>query len=74
MARTRSRTAKQPWFNFSAGSSFYHSDKVWLENLDIPFGFLASYIAKVRKGESLERPMAGGDRRARPDRVRVHAS
>ncbi len=51
-------TAKQPWFNFSAGSGFYHSDKVWLENLDIPFGFISSYIAKVRKGESLERPMA----------------
>ena len=33
--------AKEPWFNFSAGSGFYHSDKVWLENLDIPFGFLA---------------------------------
>ncbi len=49
--------AKEPWFNFSAGSGFYHSDKVWLENLDIPFGFLQTYIAKARRGESLERPM-----------------
>ena len=49
--------AKQPWFNFSAGSGFYHSDKVWLEYLDIPLGFLRTYIAKVQRGETLERPM-----------------
>ncbi|HEY1918150.1 MAG TPA: PEP-utilizing enzyme [Streptosporangiaceae bacterium] len=51
------RQAQEPWFNFSAGSGFYHSDKVWAENLDIPLGFVASYVAKVRRGESLERPM-----------------
>jgi pyruvate,water dikinase len=50
--------AKQPWFNFSAGSGFYHTDKVWLENLDIPLGFVRNYIAQVRRGESLERPLA----------------
>jgi len=50
-------TAKQPWFNFSAGSGFYHSDKVWLENMDIPLGFIRSYAEKVRRGESLERPI-----------------
>jgi len=49
--------AKHPWFNFSAGSGFYHSDKVWLEHLDIPMGFIRSYVAKVRRGETLERPM-----------------
>src|SRR6476661_299736 len=49
--------AKQPWFNFSAGTTFYHSDKVWLEYPDIPFGFLRTYIAKVQRGETLERPM-----------------
>jgi len=49
--------AQQPWFNFSAGSGFYHSDKVWAENLEIPLGFIASYIAKARRGESLQRPI-----------------
>ena len=49
--------AKQPWFNFSAGTTFYHSDKVWLEYPDIPLGFLRAYIAKVQRGETLERPM-----------------
>ena len=50
--------AKQPWFNFSAGSGFYHTDKVWLEHLDIPMGFIADYVAKLGRGQSLERPMA----------------
>ena len=49
--------ASQPWFNFSGGSGFYHSDKVWLEYPDIPLGFLRAYIAKVQRGETLERPM-----------------
>src|SRR5256714_669500 len=49
--------AKQPWFNFSAGTTFYHSDKVWLEYPDIPLGFLRAYIVKVQRGETLERPM-----------------
>jgi pyruvate, water dikinase len=49
--------AQEPWFNFSAGSGFYHSDKVWAENLEIPLGFVASYVAKARRGESLARPI-----------------
>src|SRR3954453_645076 len=33
--------AKGPWFNFSSGSGMYSTDKVWLDHLEIPFGFLA---------------------------------
>lgn len=51
--------AKQPWFNYSAGSGFYHSDKVWMDNLDIPMGFIRGYVAKLRREESIERPLAG---------------
>ena len=29
----------EPWFNFSTGSGFYHSDKIWIENVEIPFEF-----------------------------------
>ena len=47
----------EPWFNFSAGSGFYHSDKIWIENVEIPFDFIANYIEKVRAGEDLARPM-----------------
>lgn len=48
---------KQPWFNFSAGTGFYHHDKVWLDDLDVPFGFIADYIGQLEKGVSLERPL-----------------
>jgi pyruvate,water dikinase len=48
--------AKQPWFNFSAGGGFYHTDDVWIENLDIPFGFIANYIEKLQAGADLSRP------------------
>ncbi|MET0740777.1 MAG: PEP-utilizing enzyme [Candidatus Nanopelagicales bacterium] len=48
--------AKEPWFNFSSGTAFYSADKVWIENLDIPLGFIRSYIAKRQRGEALERP------------------
>src|SRR3954471_21117636 len=48
--------AKDPWFNFSSGNGFYSDDKVWLDHLEIPLGYLRDYVARVRAGESLERP------------------
>ena len=48
---------KDPWFNYSNGAGFYHTDRIWIENLDIPFGFLRNYIAKVKAGESIDRPV-----------------
>lgn len=59
--------AKNPWFNFSAGGGFYHTDKVWIENLDIPFGFITSYIQKLNEGVDLARPTEAI--RAERDRV-----
>ncbi|MCW2643913.1 MAG: pyruvate, water dikinase [Pseudonocardiales bacterium] len=50
--------AAEPWFNFSNGSGFYHSDRIWIENVDIPFGFIRDYIAKVKEGADLARPIA----------------
>jgi len=57
----------QPWFNFSAGSGFYHTDEVWLEHLDIPFGFVRDYIGKLRAGVDISRPI--GAIRAERDRI-----
>jgi pyruvate, water dikinase len=48
----------EPWFNFSSGSGFYHSDRVWIENVDIPFGFIRDYITRLQQGEDLARPIA----------------
>lgn len=48
---------KDPWFNFSAGTGFYHDDQVWIEHLAIPYAFIRDYIRKLRNGDSLDRPL-----------------
>lgn len=48
--------AKDPWFNYTSGNGFYSSDKYWIEHLDIPYKYLKDYIARVQKGETIERP------------------
>jgi pyruvate, water dikinase len=50
--------AKNPWFNFTSGNGFYSADKYWIENLDIPLGYVRSYISQVKKGKRIERPTA----------------
>ncbi|MGH3863347.1 PEP-utilizing enzyme [Actinokineospora sp.] len=50
--------AAEPWFNFSTGSGFYHSDKIWIENIEVPIGYITDYIAKVKEGVDLNRPVA----------------
>jgi pyruvate,water dikinase len=52
------REAQNPWFNFTSGNGFYSTDKYWIEHLDIPLGYLRDYIARVKKGETIERPTA----------------
>jgi pyruvate,water dikinase len=63
----RWEAAAQPWFNFSAGSGFYHTDEVWLEHLEIPFGFIRDYSAKLRAGVDISRPVEAI--RAERDRI-----
>jgi len=50
--------AAEPWFNFSNGSGFYHSDKIWIENVGVPIGYITDYIGKVKEGVDLDRPVA----------------
>jgi pyruvate,water dikinase len=47
----------EPWFNFSTGSGFYHSDRIWIENVEVPFEFIGDYITKLRSGDDLNRPI-----------------
>ncbi len=52
------KKAAEPWFNFSTGSGFYHSDKIWIESVEVPIGYITDYIAKVKDGVDLDRPVA----------------
>jgi pyruvate,water dikinase len=49
---------KEPWFNFSSGTGFYYFDKTWIDHPEIPYRFIRDYIAKIKAGESIARPMA----------------
>ncbi len=49
--------SKNPWFNFSAGTGFYHHDPVWIEDLNVPFSFMRNYITQVEQGQDLTRPL-----------------
>jgi pyruvate,water dikinase len=48
---------ESPWFNFSSGTGFYYYDKTWLQDRSVPYGFIADYIAKLKRGEDISRPM-----------------
>jgi len=63
----RFEQVKHPWFNFSSGSGFYHTDRVWIEHLSIPFGFIGNYVAKLNAGDDIERPIE--QIRAERDRI-----
>jgi pyruvate,water dikinase len=49
--------AKDPWFNFTSGNGFYHFDKIWVENPEIPFSFIRDYIERIEAGEDISRPI-----------------
>ena len=48
--------AKAPWFNFSSGNGMYSTDRVWLDHVEIPLGFIRDYVARLQAGEEIERP------------------
>lgn len=49
--------AKDPWFYVSTGSGWYHYEGSWITNLDIPFGYLRSYVERLERGERIERSL-----------------
>jgi len=48
--------ARDPWFHVSTGTGWYHHDRSWNDDLDIPLDAMRIYIEKVRKGENISRP------------------
>jgi pyruvate, water dikinase len=48
--------AQEPWFNFSSGNGMYSTDRVWLDHLEIPLGFIRDYVGRLAAGEEIERP------------------
>jgi pyruvate,water dikinase len=49
--------SRDPWFNINVGDGFYHYHRSWNDDLSMPFGALPGYIANVKAGERIERPI-----------------
>lgn len=61
--------AKDPWFWFSNGTGLIHTDRSWMDDMSVPFGVLATYIDKLRRGEEIDRPVE----QVREERDRITA-
>jgi len=49
--------SRNPWFNINVGDGFYHQHRSWNDDLSMPFTALPGYIANVKSGQRLERPI-----------------
>jgi pyruvate, water dikinase len=49
--------AREPWFWFATGAGMIHSDPAWNDDLSIPLGLIATYIEKLERGETIDRPL-----------------
>jgi pyruvate,water dikinase len=49
--------AKDPWFWFSTGPGYQHSDRAWMDDLRLPFSALRGYIERLRAGDDIRRPL-----------------
>jgi pyruvate, water dikinase len=51
------QSSREPWFNINVGDGFYHYHRSWNDDLSMPFTGIFDYIARVKAGEALERPV-----------------
>jgi pyruvate, water dikinase len=49
--------AKEPWFWYSTGAGYTHTDRAWADDLRLPFNSLRGYIEKLEAGEPVDRPL-----------------
>ena len=49
--------AKDPWFWYSTGAGYTHTDRAWMDDLRLPLSALRGYVEKLRAGEDIDRPL-----------------
>ncbi|HEY2440099.1 MAG TPA: PEP-utilizing enzyme [Solirubrobacteraceae bacterium] len=49
--------AKDPWFWYSTGAGYTHTDRAWIDDLRLPMNALKGYVAKLRAGAEIDRPL-----------------
>jgi pyruvate,water dikinase len=60
---------REPWFNVSTGTGWFHYDRSWNDHMNIPLSGIATYIEKLKQGVSIERPTE----KVRAERDRITA-
>jgi len=50
------QSVRQPWFNVSTGTGWFHQDRSWNDQMNVPLSGIATYIGKLRQGINIERP------------------
>src|SRR5690606_27492780 len=61
--------AREPWFNVSTGTGWFHHDRSWNDQMNVPLSGIATYIDKLRKGQNIDRPTE----KVRAERDRITA-
>ena len=61
--------AKEPWFNISTGTGWFHHDRSWNDQMNVPLSGIATYIGKLHEGVSIDRPTE----KVRAERDRITA-
>jgi pyruvate,water dikinase len=49
--------AKDPWFWYSTGAGYTHTDRAWIDDMRLPLNALRGYVQKLKAGEAIERPL-----------------
>lgn len=49
--------AQTPWFYMSCASGWYHTDRSWNTDFDVPLHHIQEYIGMIQKGELIEKPV-----------------
>ena len=61
--------AREPWFNISTGTGWFHHDRSWNDQMNVPLSGIATYIGKLKQGVSIDRPTE----KVRAERDRITA-
>jgi pyruvate,water dikinase len=49
--------AKDPWFWYSTGAGYTHTDRAWIDDMRLPLNALRGYVQKLLNSESIDRPL-----------------
>ncbi|HLK42392.1 MAG TPA: PEP-utilizing enzyme [Thermoleophilia bacterium] len=49
--------AKDPWFWYSTGAGYTHTDRAWIDDMRLPLSALRGYVEKIVAGEDTDRPL-----------------